>query len=100
MQFIPETTWYALPLSYLDSKSQELWKEFLNQTDIIEFPAGNITSDRRSQEYIHQNFTIVPNEDYELSQTNTRYKEWSTIIEDPEKSATETETDGSTTETF
>ena len=55
-QFIPETTWYALPLNYLDSKSQEQWKEFLNQTDILEFPAGSITSDRRSQEYIHQNF--------------------------------------------
>ena len=46
-QFVPELTWYALPLNYLDSKSQEQWKGFLNQMNILEFDPESITSDKK-----------------------------------------------------
>jgi len=66
--------------------------------NILEFDPVSITSDRKSQDYIRQNFVVIPNEEkYELSQTNTKYKTWTTIINDPENT---TATDSSTTENF
>ena len=97
-QFLPELTWYALPLNFLDSTSQEQWKGFINQMNVIEFDPISITNDKKSQDYLRQNFLVIPNEEkYELTQTNTKYRTWSTIINDGENT---TETDDSTTENF
>ena len=82
----------------LDSQSQENWKSFINDMNVIEFDPITITSDKRSQDYLRENFVVKPNkEKYVLTQTNNKYRTWSTITNDGEDT---TATDDSTTDTF
>ena len=97
-QFLPEIIWHALPIYSLDDQSQENWKPFINNMNVIEFDVATITDDKKSQDFLRKNFVVQPNREYVLSQTNNRYRSWSTISNDGED--TPTATGSSTTENF
>ena len=72
--------------------------EVVYDMNVIEFDPITITSDKRSQDYLRENFVVKPNkEKYVLTQTNNKYRTWSTITNDGEDT---TATDDSTTDTF
>ena len=95
VRYFPELTFHAVPISYLDGDSQEQRKSFLNDSKMIEFDPIQITPDKRSQEYLRKHFITRPNkENWTLTQSNLKYRNWTAITQDGND---ETTTDESTT---
>ena len=99
VQFFPELSFHAIPLSYLDGDSQEKWKSFVNETKVIEFDPRQITQDKQSQDYLRKHFITKPNKDnWILTQNNLKYRNWTAIAQEGNDETTTT--DGSTTDIF
>ena len=98
VQYFPELNYHAIPLSYLDEESQEKWKSFLKNTNVIEYYPSQITEDKQSQDYLKKNFITKPNKKWTLTQTNLKYKNWTAVAREGNDETTST--DGSTTDIF